>query len=231
MSLATVPWDDWDDEECASAGVLVPTPAFEPSSYSGWHSESGAVSIGGVAFDAETCVALHCSHCGHDVTRFSGCAWAESVDYYWFRNYAPDPRMPERREEDIAKLSAKLVSGAAIRLAGEGAPAARCDVASAALCCGCSWQTVSDAKRLHTAGTPAAPHGGARLDGDGLVRWVVRTVNPQAAPATTAVAQVSRHQSLNLVGIEAEDLQLGTPIAEGEFADAHTTRGHAAGTA
>eukprot|EP00966_Prymnesium_polylepis_P014635 337876-Prymnesium_polylepis.1 len=67
--------------------------------------------------------------------------------------------MPSRQEEDVGKLAARLVG----------------DPALAALCCGCSWQSVSEPKALDRLGnTAAAPHGGARLDGDGALKWTVR---------------------------------------------------------
>ena len=154
-------WDDWDAEGDDPVTESAPTggDVIQPSTFAGWRGDAGGSCIGGTSSEALLCLTLHCTHCGHDVTRFPGRRWEAAADYYWFRNYAPDPRMPQRREADIAKLCAKLVP----------------DLASAALCCGCSWQSVVDPKVLdELAGSPAAPHGGARLDGDQLLKWACR---------------------------------------------------------
>jgi hypothetical protein len=37
--------------------------------------------------------ALVCLHCSHDVYRFAHARWVD-VDYFWFRNFAPDARLP-----------------------------------------------------------------------------------------------------------------------------------------
>ena len=78
------------------------------------------------------------------------------MDYFMLRNYAPDARMPERMQEDLAKLCTALEP----------------DAVAAAYACGCSWQTVVDAKGINSgSATPALPQGGARLPSDEQVLW------------------------------------------------------------
>ena len=160
-SSAATAWDDWDaeddddaEEDTEAAAVARSHSHVSASDLSGFRGESGGDCIGGACFEAS--MTVRCTHCGYDVIRFSGYRWDESTDYYWVRNYAPDPRMPHRREEDIAKLSARLVR----------------DATSAAMCCGCSWQSLSGQKPLDAAATRAAPHGGSRQETDPLLKWV-----------------------------------------------------------
>merc|ERR1719453_2732139 len=96
--------------------------------------------------------ALRCTSCGTGtVWRFPNSRWdASRVDYYHFRNFAPDSRMPERTQDDLVKLCKYLTA----------------DEAAAAFACGCSWQTISDTKLLLHGVSKAAPHGGARLEDD-----------------------------------------------------------------
>ena len=119
-----------------------------------------AVSLVGESGADELNVSLRCSSCGTGtVWRFPRARWDRAIDYYHCRNFAPDSRMPERTQADLAKLCARLLP----------------DDSAAAYVCGCSWQTVTESKLLTPHGTPAAPHGGARLEGEDvdLLRWDV----------------------------------------------------------
>ena len=104
-------------------------------------------------------VSLRCTSCGQRVHRFAQQGWKESADYYTFRNFSPDQRMPERQQEDLAKLAAWLQP----------------DADAAAYACGCTWQTVRENKAIEAeGGVLAAPHGGARLgEAEPLLKWVV----------------------------------------------------------
>ena len=78
----------------------------QPSKYAAILSEDGTLTLGGSAYESTLNAALRCTCCGTGtVWRFPKSRWdASKVDYYHFRNYAPDSRMPERTQEDLAKL-------------------------------------------------------------------------------------------------------------------------------
>lgn len=147
--------DDWDadDDTIVLRGQKVEGGAkYQPTEFAGCVVDEG-VCIGGSAKAPDTC--LTCISCSFEVVRFDGCKWADSVDYYWFRNYTPDPKLPKTRDESLAMLTTKLVA----------------DADAAAYACQCSWQSLTKDKRLLAVGSDAAPHGGARLEKDQLVKW------------------------------------------------------------
>ena len=155
---------DWDAESVEEGGcsmaVSDPSKVVQPSRYAAARNNDALVLLGRAASEAaELNVALICSHCGQPALRFPASRWAETVDYFHFRNYAPDSRMPERKQDDLLKLCTKLEP----------------DETAAAYACGCSWQTIRDEKDIGTSGrtgsTLAAPHGGAPGDGDQILRW------------------------------------------------------------
>jgi len=124
----------------------------KPSWKGGMRSGTGCA-IGGAASNGSLDTVIACKQCGYTVVRFAGCRWSDETDYYWMRNYAPDARMPSKMQQDVEKLTSML----------------REDPASAAYACGCSWQSVVEFKPLDgVVGTPAAPHGGAGLEGKPL---------------------------------------------------------------
>ena len=149
-------WDDWDDDADGEAPASS-QDVIQPSHYSGV-AASGLHLVGKNA-EENLNVQLYCTSCGAGkVWRFPASRWDNTIDYYHVRNFAPDARMPERTHEDLVKLCTKLVR----------------QENAAAYACGCSWQTVVDEKLLTPAvGTPAAPHGGARLEGQQLLHWGV----------------------------------------------------------
>ena len=152
-------WDDWDDEEDgATLGMQSSPTIVQPSKYAAVLSEDGTLTLGGSAYESTLNAALRCTCCGTGtVWRFPKSRWdASKVDYYHFRNYAPDSRMPERTQEDLAKLCKFLND----------------DEVAAAYACGCSWQTISDAKVLLNGVSKAPPNGGARFDDDQALLWV-----------------------------------------------------------
>ena len=162
-------WDDWDEDSPApsraSAAVTRPSPLANGGSAPvpkptelACSRSFGATVIGGSALDESLEAPLSCAHCGHPVTRFSGHRWDASTDYFHCRNFAPDARMPQRRQADLAKLSTRLVA----------------DGAFAAYACACSWQSLDGEKQLEALGTPAAPHGGGQAQGESaeqMVTW------------------------------------------------------------
>ena len=150
-------WDDWDDgdENDENGGDARNQPGdastvVQPSKHA-CAEVGGSLILCSGASDEQLSVSLKCSSCGHPVLRFPASRWAKSIDYFHLRNFAPDARMPERMQEDLAKLCPKLER----------------DEATAAYACGCSWQTITDDKAIDASGsTPAVPHGGARLPED-----------------------------------------------------------------
>ena len=153
-------WDDWDDDDddvptrSAPQPPLGPTP--QPSEHAAFRDGDGALCIGGNGGPAMN-VGLRCTSCGQRVHRFAQHRWNESADYYTFRNFSPDQRLPERQQKDLAKLAAWLQP----------------DADAAAYACGCTWQTVREGKPIEAeGGVPAAPHGGARLgEAKALLKW------------------------------------------------------------
>ena len=146
-------WDAESDEEGrrdhdnASKFRIV-----QPSRYAAARIGDALVLLGTPA-EGELNVALTCSHCGQPALRFPGSRWSSTVDYFHFRNYSPDHRMPERMQEDLSKLCQKLEA----------------DETAAAFACGCSWQSITGEKDIGSGklgSTPAAPHGGVRLPSD-----------------------------------------------------------------
>ena len=149
-------WDDWDEpDEVPSTNA--PSIMIQPSKFAGI-LEDGKLSIAGASGEESLNVALTCSHCGHPCVRFPRSRWTPKIDYYHFRNYAPDARMPGRIQEDLVKLCSALEP----------------DNSAAAYACGCSWQTVAGVKSIssnHGERTSALPHGGARLSSDDQELW------------------------------------------------------------
>ena len=147
----TADWDSWDDDEPEPEQPIEPARIVQPSAMAAIR-ESGAVRLGGSAMEDALNAELHCSSCGTGkVWRFPRSRWDAGTDYYHVRNFAPDSRMPARLQADLAKLCVRLVA----------------DESAAAYACGCSWQTIDDTKTLDPlGGTAAAPHGGARLEGN-----------------------------------------------------------------
>ena len=164
-AAATQDWDDWDDDGDEDNTMTTRTPGeattvVQPSPFAGTRGEGDGHTYlcGSGKGLQEPTVPLACSHCGHPCSRFPHSRWAASADYFHMRNYAPDARMPQRLQEDLAKLCTLLEP----------------DDEAAAFACGCSWQTVIGEKQLAVlarAGTPAPPHGGARLPSDDQVLW------------------------------------------------------------
>jgi len=164
-------WEDWDDEEDVDDESPVRRLAEgadgEPSGLAramagrasralvGVRGLGGGCTIGGASPGVDLDTPLICRHCAHCVYRFPGARWARSADYYWFRNFTPDARLQGQEADDLTKLAGRLEEAAA----------------SAAYSCGCSWQSVDGSKPLEARGTPAGPHGGARMDGDQLLQW------------------------------------------------------------
>ena len=157
-------WDDWDEEEAdeatAEEAEVSAVRVVQPSGAVACAKGGGSALLCGSALDSAVNARLSCTSCGYRVLRLPHSRWAPDVDYYWMRNFCPDGRMPGRWDEDLAKLCAKLVA----------------DDEAAAYACGCSWQSVVGEKELGGAGgTPAMPHGGARLENceAQLLNWVV----------------------------------------------------------
>ena len=151
-------WDDWDDNNEARAGEAPPGAVHVQPSTAGAVAADGSIAIGGTAFDDLSTQKLVCKFCSFEVLRFSACKWKTDADYYHFRNFTPDPRMPERREEDLKKLQRMLEAS----------------VECAAFACGCSWQSVSTKKQIFSVEglVKAPPEGGARLEDDQLLHWM-----------------------------------------------------------
>ena len=155
-------WDEWDDEDdgpTRSAPPPTSGPTLQPSEHAAFRAATdGVLCIGGHGGPSME-VGLRCTSCGQRVHRFAQHRWNESADYYTFRNFSPDERMPERQQEDLAKLAAWLQP----------------DADAAAYACGCTWQTVREGKPIEAeGGVPAAPHGGARLgEASPLLKWTL----------------------------------------------------------
>ena len=148
-------WDDWDtDNEATGSLVGDPSRIVQPSQFGG-NRMGDVLTLSGSAGEEALNVVLACSNCGHPCLRYPQSRWESSVDYYHLRNFAPDARMPERMQDDLAKLCTKLVH----------------DHAAAAYACGCSWLTVVDDKQIAWGQTLATPQGGARLPSDDQVLW------------------------------------------------------------
>jgi len=157
-STAGGDWEDWDDEdyevETPSAPVQV-----APTKFAGVASDRG-MQIGGAEVEEKLNSALKCTSCGYIVIRFPGVRWHRNADYYWFRNHTPDSRMPLTMEDDMNKLTTKLVL----------------DPACAAYACGCSWQSVAAPMAIVKSGTPPQePGGGARLEAGDMLLWGAKT--------------------------------------------------------
>ena len=160
-ALASNDDDDWDadDDDDGSAPRETASYLPEPSTFAAV-ALGNTLSLSGESGAGELNATLRCKSCGTGtVWRFPRARWDDTIDYYHCRNFAPDSRMPERTQADLAKLCARLLP----------------DESAAAYACGCSWQTVTEPKPLAAFGTPAAPHGGARLEGEDvdLLRWVL----------------------------------------------------------
>eukprot|EP00962_Isochrysis_galbana_P004996 scaffold1374_cov115-Isochrysis_galbana.AAC.2 len=127
------------------------TPGGSPSITSGFATSLRTRA----SWDKRCEAAWHSGHClpacrvhvaAH--RRFMGC-----------RHTQPShPDHTPRQAHDLAKLARKL----------EDVPQL------AAYSCGCSWQTVREAKALDPAGSRAQPHGGARLEHSELIKWGAR---------------------------------------------------------
>jgi hypothetical protein len=133
--------------DASSSSAQPPTHASESGIRRG--CLNGDVDLSGLAEDEEWAsrVSLFCTKCDHQVIRFANSSWSEAVDYIFVRNYGG---MPD-------KLAAELVE----------AP-----VKSAAYCCQCAWQTITNRKALSSWGTDAAPEGGSGVEGK--VYWMQR---------------------------------------------------------
>ena len=150
-------WDDWDDEDDPAPSRSQPPIAGvtpQPSPHAAFRDNAGMLCLGpGATMD----VGLRCTSCGQRVHRFDAHRWDESADYYTFRNYSPDDRMPHKLQEDLAKLARWL------RPAG-----------GAAYACSCSWQSIGRMPKPLEGdeGTLAAPHGGARFgEAEPRLKW------------------------------------------------------------
>jgi len=168
-------WDDWDDDvaenvdDDANVKRLAEGLDGEPTAEGrvlaarasrtavATRGADGRCTISGDEMGSSLDTALVCLHCSHDVYRFANARWV-AVDYFWVRNFAPDARLLGQEAHDLAKLARKL----------EDVPQL------AAYSCGCSWQTVREAKALDPAGSRAQPHGGARLEHSELIKWGAR---------------------------------------------------------
>ncbi len=151
-------WDDDDDAEDQPSGAA-PARAAPPSEFAAKRSGDTLDLCGGGDDDeASLNASLSCTHCGYHVFRFAGHRWADGTDYYHFRNYCPDSRMPGDHDASMGKLCARLVA----------------DAGSAAYACGCSWQTLGAGQNKSLdalLGVSALPDGGARLEEDQLLKW------------------------------------------------------------
>eukprot|EP00965_Chrysotila_dentata_P163906 5411154-Pleurochrysis_carterae.AAC.1 len=108
-------WDDWDDEHNASlsdaddnASCFSLNIEFCSETAAAFLCMEGKLYIGGSQHTDAMCIRLRCALCGFDVLRFPHAKWARNMDYYHLRNYAPDHRMPGKRESDLVKLAGKL---------------------------------------------------------------------------------------------------------------------------
>jgi hypothetical protein len=89
-------WDDWDDDAAQNAQGAPKDPAIAARASRTAVAALGPGSrctISGDNIHASLDTALVCFHCSHEVYRFADARWA-AVDYFWFRNYAPDARLP-----------------------------------------------------------------------------------------------------------------------------------------
>lgn len=105
-------------------------------------------------------VKLACVACGFVVLRFPDCRWSRKVDYFHFRNHAPDARMSlEAQQVMLRKLKRKL----------------RPKPGVTAYSCMCSWQNIRYWKKLGKYGVSPLPEGGTG-DSTGKLRWKLLTV-------------------------------------------------------
>lgn len=105
-------WEDWDDDEDEGHGLrplrlaqgVDGKPSLEAITIAGRACRTAVATceggrlctIGGDGVAACFDTPLVCMHCSHCVYRFADARWTSDVDYFWFRNFAPDARLPEQ---------------------------------------------------------------------------------------------------------------------------------------